>query len=535
MIDFKFEEDFKNFSLSSSNDSLFSSKINEKCFKLNEQKVELERFLSDRSNECLLKDINYADLIPIVNEFHTKENKEEILIINENSSQIQSRQKLLKILDKIKEDKFISAKETIEKLRERLQKIQGLFQNYNILKKQLELKNEHEIIMILFTLKQELQEFTKEDLKYKLFKHLKKKIDHEYENQLENFKKNKINEFYSLENDVLKIEVCKSEFFFGIIPTNFKEFKTVFNQKILEILLEKMKIVINQDFYEFTKLIIQNTEEKTLSIIQFEYYKEQIPTNENEIENFVICIQNFFTHFFGNIEVISKFQEEDSDDVKENLKKIILEFLKTINLRIYQKSNKILLSNKIKEIETKCNSNDYFKRKFHNDFENIQYDEISVKNRLNLLEFKDILLDIMKKIKKEQKKKELFRSLNEKVRVHIESLEKHYAQIEIDYQKHEENTKIFHSFLNYFQLILELMSIFDEEMQENSAIFYNCMISILNLAQNGLNKLISFFINKNEEKENSFFKMVFHLTKKITNMETKYLNKISTLPETSIN
>lgn len=541
MINFKFEEDFRNFSFSKFEEGLFSARITEKCKELNHQKTQLEKYLNDSSQICFLPYNNLINMIPIINEIHKQGNKNEI-IIHDNfdvTCNIQLKQELIKALSKVEVGKISHIVDGTIKVKEKILKIKSLYETYQKLRFHISKNQDFEILDTISMIKKELNAFGKEDLEKKLFKHLINKNNEEFENQLLNFKTKKIKDFVDNKENTLQIDHFKLREFFEKIPTDFKEFKLIFIEEINNILLDKMKIEISQQSFKITKFISEkndNHEGKILnfSILKFEEYQENFPANENLIEKFLLCIEKFFNAILENIEIFKDFPENLRKEAREIFSKKIYEFLKALNLKIYQKKNRESMSNKIKEIELQTNSIDFFKKHFYDFFENAQYDEISVKNKINLLEFKNILFEIMKKIKKEHTEKQLYILLNEKVKTHIESLEDHYLHMEFDKEKQEENKKIFNSFLNYFQLILELMIIFDEEMNEKKVLFYNCMISVLNLTQAGLNKLTQFFLNNTKVKENSFFSMLFKLNKTITNMEIKYLNKMSLMPENSI-
>lgn len=541
MINFKFGEDFLNFSFSKFEEGVFSSGIIEKCKILNHQKSQLEKYLNDSSPHCFLPYNNVMNMVPIINEIHKQENKNEIFVHDnsDTSSSIQSKQELLKALSKIEVDKISHIVSGTLKVKEKILKIQKLYQTYQILRSHISKDQYFEILQTISLMRKELYEIGKEDLEKKLFKHLTSKVNEEFEKQLKYFKTIKIKEFLFNGEDYLQINHSEFTQFCERIPTEFGEFKIIFMEEIKGILLEKMKIHISQERFQITKFISEkneNIEGKLLkfSALKFEECENKFPVNENFIEDFFLCIEKFFNALFQNIEIFKDFSQQILGEMREIFSKKIYEFLKILNLKIYQKKNRELMSIRIKEIELQANSIDFFQKHFHNFFENAQYNEISVKNKINLLEFKNILFEIMKKIKKEHTEKQLYILLNEKVKTHIESLEDHYLHMEFDNEKQDENKKIFNSFLNYFQLILELMIIFDEEMNEKKVLFYNCMISVLNLTQGGLNKLTQFFLTHTKVRENSFFSMLFKLNKTITNMEVKYLNKMSLMPESSI-
>ncbi len=417
------------------------------------------------------------------------------------------KQKLIKAFRNIDTRKMNNMQIGLESLREKLQKLKFLYENYRSLSKQNQEENPINVLSTIFLIKNHLKDFDAEYCQTKLFKNLNKKLEKFYEKQITIFKTKTLKEFYQL------------------------NFKRLFFNEITHILLERMKIEINQDHIKMTNF---NYEKKSnekdgfcFEKIEFENFNEKFPKDESDFDFFSLMIEKFFEIHFNNLHLFKKLKDnEDSELIKATFMRKILEFLKILNIKIFEKENRMKLALKIKELESFYNSYDYFNKEFYSYFENVQYDEIFERNKCELLEFKTDLCELLENIKNYPMQKQHYIDLNEKVKNQIESLEKKY-HFKLDITKEQENNKLFFSFFFYFLLILELIQIFDEEIETKNQLFYNSLISILNLTQNGLNKLCEFFLNLNNVKEQSFLNAIFNLNKIIINIESNFLNKLN--------
>lgn len=517
-----FEADFKN---------LTQVEILQKCKDLKTQKLELEIFLSQSSQQSLFANISSSDFLLISKILQNEDYPTEV----QSSCEITLKQNMLKAIYKADIQNLISFQGGLQRLKEKLSKLKIIYENYRL----LETKPQEEILSIIFLIKSQLKGFEAEDLHKKLFKHLNKKIEKHYKAILDFYKDKILKKYYNISPNCLKIEIESLDQLTKGLPSDFTDFRKIFLQEIQEKVLERMKIEINPEYLEITKInTLKNPKQMFFTIFQidFETYHTELPQDDTNIEGFSLIIENFFDICFTNIDLFENFKENDDDNhIKDLFEKSFFEFMKILNIKLFEKNNRIKLSQKIKELEILYKSFDYFKKEFHSYFENIHYDEISERNRLNLLDFKLFLCQSLTKIKQNTNDKELYLILNERVKGQIELLEKQYGFLEVDIYKEEENKRIFYSFLYYFQLILEVLNIFDDEITEKNGLFYHLVISVLNITQKGIDKFSKFCYSSQNIRDPSVFQVIFNLNRDITRMETKFLNKLTLKTENSIN
>ena len=533
MIDQNFEDALRDFSLPKlpQEGENFTSKITEKYNNLKQQKNELEKYLADSPNS-LFANIHPNEMIHILK--NEEENKN--FLLNESINPIAQKQHLLKAFNKMDIQKIKNIQSKLEVFREKLHKLKLLYEDYKILEIQAKDGNFINILSRISLIKNQMEAFEQDYSQTKLFKHLKKKIEKYYQDQIKIFKINMKN-FYTLYEDYIEFNPINIETFLNEIPLEFLDFRQVLFKEIQLLLMDKMEIQIFQDHFQINNLKYEYFAEESLfpiKLIIFETINQNFPNDEKDFHIFSELIERFFEIYFNNIKLFDILKgNEDENNLKDYFLQKLLEFLKIVNIKIFAKENRIKLAKKIKELESKFNSFAYFKKEFFSYFENIQYAEISEKNKFELLDFKNCFCEILKNIKKSNERNHYI-ELNEKVANQIECLERKY-QFKLDIAKEEENKILFFSFLYFFQLILELIKIFEDEMEEKDSMFYNSLISILNITGNGLNKFCEFFISTNDMKDKIYLNPIFKLNRIITTMETNFLNKLSLETEISIN
>jgi len=534
MVDPKFEEFYKNFSSVDPSHKLdFSTKIKTQCHNLKKQQAELENYLGESSPNSLFANINLNDLIMISKQLEKDEDFDDY---DNTDFKLPLKQKLLKVFHRIDAQKILNLQSGLEIFRRKINNLKILFGNYKSLDSETpNEKIKSSMLSKIALIQTKIKDFDNEDLQTKLFKHLNKKLDLYYDLQLKNFQAKMMNLLYDLKDDSLAFETDKIEDFFEKIPAEFHEFKHFFLMKITGLLYEKLKVSISPEFFEITALKCQESEKINnflpFSSLKFEKLRYFFPKEENDLGEYQAFIEDFFRIVFENIAILNKFPEKETQKQKDYFIEQILEFLKTLNLKIFEKQNRVRLSQKIKDLETIYQSYEYFNRDFHNYFENIQNSEIYEGNKTNLLEFKNSLCEIFKKIKNEPLQKENYLEIFEKTKSQIESLEKQYYLFEIETNKvkdseNNKNYKIFFLFLSYFLLILELMKIFEEDMHEISSLFYHSWISLLNLIQIGINKLSGVLISELGIKDRKVLNAIFNLNKTTAMLEIRYRTKL---------
>ena len=532
MVDPKFEEFYKKFVGSKQQrENEFSSIIKSHCDILKRQKSELENCLGDGTNNSLFANINLNDLTEISKQL---ENNEDFTKYENSEFKLPLKQKLLKVLSKLDSQKIANIQSGLENFRQKINILKVLFTTYKSIENNDQI-NEVSLLEKLAFIHNRMKEFSIEDLQTKIFKHLRKKMDFYHDLQMKKFQTKTIQQLYEINNDSIIFHHEKIENFFKNVPKEFQEFETFFMMKIQGSLLEKIKTSIFQDSVEIALLKPESEKNETndslpFSKLKFEKSQLFFPKEENTFEEYFSSIEEFFRIFFENITILNKFPLHDVKTQKDYFITQMLDFLKTLNMKILDKQNRFKLTQKIKELEVNYKSHDYFNRDFHTFFENIQNTEIFESSKANLLEFKNSLCGIFKKIKNDPFQKSNYLEIFEKVKLQIESLEKLYYFFEIETAKDAESTqndnKIYFLFLGYFSLILELMKIFEEEMNQINSLFYHSWISLLNLTQTGVNKFAGVLIAELKIKDRNLLNSLYNLNKIMANLDLQYRTKL---------